>query len=69
MIKKLIISAVVLTVLIAGKEADAAGPAAFAREFGDTIFVHVEVLDDGSDAFEGLDGYFDLFAEGDEMPT
>jgi predicted transglutaminase-like cysteine proteinase len=43
MIRKLIISAVVLTALIHGKEANAAGPGGFARDLGATFVAHANV--------------------------
>jgi hypothetical protein len=45
MIKKLIISVVVLTALIVGKEANAAGPAGFARSLTSNFSVQAEIAD------------------------
>jgi predicted transglutaminase-like cysteine proteinase len=43
MIKKLIISAIVLTALVAGKEANAAGPGSFARSLSGVPALHMQV--------------------------
>lgn len=69
MVKKLIISAIVLTVLIAGKEADAAGPAGLVRDFAASPSVQFEDAEGDLGAMDALDGYFDLFAEDAEMPA
>lgn len=45
MIRKLIISAAVLTALIYGKEASAAGPASFARDLAATVANRAEVAE------------------------
>jgi hypothetical protein len=45
MIKKLIISVVGLTALIVGKEANAAGPAGFARSLTSNFSVRAEIAD------------------------
>ncbi|SFB52828.1 Predicted transglutaminase-like cysteine proteinase [Rhizobium sp. NFR07] len=87
MIKKLIISAVVLTALISGKEANAAGAAGFARALAASV-AHSEVAElapatssigftaekrseiigvsaEVDKTIQGVDAYFDMFAESD----
>ena len=69
MVKKLLISAIVLTVLIAGKEADAAGPTGLVRDFAASPSVQFEGAEGDLGTMDALDGYFDLFAEDAEMPA
>ncbi|WP_313197958.1 hypothetical protein [Rhizobium sp.] len=57
MIRKLIISAAVLTALIYGKEASAAGPGGFARELASVVVKQAEV----DHAITDVDVYFDMF--------
>jgi hypothetical protein len=57
MIRKLIISAAVLTALIYGKEASAAGPGGFARELASVVVKQTEV----DHAITDVDVYFDMF--------
>ena len=56
MIKKLIISAVVLTALIAGKEAKAAGVGGFARVISSVAAVQVPVAENRSARNQALPG-------------
>lgn len=76
MIRKLIISAAVLTALIYGKEASAAGPASFARDLAFVVTNQAEALELKPEGFTAtadktigeVDAYFDMFARG-EMKT
>lgn len=76
MIRKLIISAAVLTALIYGKEASAAGPAGFARDLAFVVTNQAEALEPEPEGFTAaadktigeVDAYFDMFARG-EMKT
>lgn len=70
MIRKLIISAAVLTALIYGKEASAAGPAGFARDLALVVANPAELVPEGFSAaadktISEVDAYFDMFAKGD----
>ena len=56
MIKKLIISAVVLTALIAGKEAKAAGVGSFARVISSVAAVQIPVAENRSARNQELAG-------------
>lgn len=62
MIKKLILSAVVLTVLIAGKETHAAGVAGFARSLSSAPAVHMQIAK--GEALAEMDLYFDAVIGG-----
>lgn len=72
MIRKLIISAAVLTALIYGKEASAAGPAGFARDLAYVATNQAEAAELKPEGFTAaadrtighVDAYFDMFARG-----
>lgn len=65
MIRKLIISAAVLTALIYGKEASAAGPGGFARDLASVVVNQVDV----GDAINEVDAYLDMFAVEEAKPA
>lgn len=65
MIRKLIISAAVLAVLIHGKEADAAGPGGFARDLATVVVNRADV----DSAISEVDTYFDSFTADEAKPA
>jgi hypothetical protein len=65
MIRKLIISAAVLAVLIHGKEADAAGPGGFARDLATVVVNRAEV----DSAISEVDTYLDMFTVDEARPS
>lgn len=65
MIRKLIISAAVLTALIYGKEASAAGPASFARDLASVVVSQA----DAGYAIDEVDAYLGMFAIEEAKPA